>query len=157
MRPGAWDPAGFLAPGDSLADVLARDSATLHRLGIEPSQLGGRLEDLLRAGAGSDALLPADVGECEVELRRQRGLITCPWAPEEHEACPIGSSGRPTANRFVLRHRRSGRTVEGFELVSHLIRAHGFFGGPGTRFRIDPEDLAAVLGLGPSRDRLTTP
>lgn len=149
MQPGAWDPAGFLAPNDPLADVLARDAATLRRLGIEPSRLGRRLEDLLRAGAGSDALLPADVGEYEVEVRRQRGLITCPWAPEEHEACPIGG-GRPTANRFVLRHRGSGRRVEGFELSIHLIRAHGFFGGPGTRFRIEPEDLAGVLGLGRS-------
>jgi hypothetical protein len=149
MRPGAWDPAGFLAPGDSLADVLARDAATVRSLGIETPTLGKRLEDLLRAGAGSDALLSTDVGEYEVEVRRQRGLITCPWAPEEHEPCPISGGGRPTANRFVLRNRGSGRSIEGFELVAHLIRAHGFFGGPGTRFRIEPEDLAVVLGVGP--------
>jgi hypothetical protein len=38
--------------------------------------------------------------------------------------------------------------LEGFELSIHLIRDHAFFGGPGTRFRIDPERAVAILNLG---------
>jgi hypothetical protein len=148
MRPGAWDPAGFLAPGSSLADTLARDAAEVARLGMDLPTIGQRLQELLQAAAGSDAFHPAPIGEYDVEVLRQRGLITCPWAPEEHEACSAGGGARPTANRFIIRHRPSGNRVEGFELSIHLIRDHGFFGGPGTRFRIDPEALARLLGSG---------
>lgn len=148
MLPGAWDPAGFLMPGSSLAEVLARDAQTLRRLGVEAGALGTRLDDLLRAGAESDVYAPASAGPYEIEILRQRGGITCPWAPGEFEACPAGGGATPTANRFRIRHGPSGRTVEGFELSIHLIRDHGFFGGPGTRFRIEPETLAAVLEMG---------
>jgi len=146
MQPGAWDSGGFLAPGSSLADLLARDADTVRRLGIDLRTMGARLEELLRAGGGSDVFQPTVVGDYEVEVLHQRGLITCPWAPEEGESCPAGQGGRPTANRFIIRHRPTGNRIEGFELTVHLLRDHGFFGGPGTRFRIDPESLASVLG-----------
>ena len=148
MQPGAWDSSGFLTPGSSLAGILASDAASVHRLGLDLEVMGERLQELLQAGAGSDVFLPIVVGEHEVELLRGRGMITCPWAPAEFEACPTGHGARPTANRFIIRHRPSGNRFEGFELSIHLIREHGFFGGPGTRFRIDPEQIVAVLGLG---------
>jgi hypothetical protein len=148
MQPGAWDPSGFLTPGSSLADVLARDADTVRRLGMELPVIGEKLQELLRAGGGSDVFQPTVVGDYAVEVLHQRGLITCPWAPEEFEACPVGQGARPTANRFIIRHRPSGTRIEGFELSIHLIRDHGFFGGPDTRFRIDPKRLASLLGVG---------
>lgn len=150
MQPGAWDAAGFLAPGDLLGDVLARDAQTLRSLGVEAAAIGERLEGLLRA-AETDVFTPVLAGPYEIQILRQRGLITCPWAPEEFEPCPSGGGMRPTANRFRLRHRPSGRTLEGFELSAHLIRAHAFFGGPGTRFRLEPERLATFLEMPRSR------
>jgi hypothetical protein len=148
MQPGAWDASGFLTPGSSLADVLARDADTVRRLGVDLQAIGERLRELLRAGEGSDVFQPTVVGDFEVEVLHQRGLITCPWAPEEFEVCPVGQGARPTANRFIIRHRPTGNRIEGFELSIHLICDHGFFGGPGTRYRIDPERLALVFALG---------
>ena len=146
MQPGAWDPGGFLAPGSSLADVLARDAAIVRRIGMDLRAIGDRLQELLRAGGGSDVFQPTVVGDYDVEVLHQRGLITCPWAPEEGESCRVGQGARPTANRFIIRHRPTGDRIEGFELSVHLIRDHGFFGGPDTKFRIDPESLASILG-----------
>lgn len=145
MRPGAWDTAGFLLPSSSLPEVLAQDARSLDELGVDAGTLAERLTALLSAAAGSDFNRPAQVGEHHVELIRQRGLVTCPWAPDEFEGCPAGFGGRPTANRFRIRHRMSQASLEGFELTVHLAGAHRFFGGPGTRYRIEPEQVVAVL------------
>jgi hypothetical protein len=147
MQPGAWDTAGFLPPGLALQEILAEDAKAIRRYGLDSNQVGARLAAILDAGLASDLGRPAQVGDHEVEIVRQRGMITCPWAPDEFEACRIGEGARPTANRFRIHHRPSGETIDGFQLSVHLIRDHGFFGGPGTRFRIDPGHLLAALGL----------
>jgi hypothetical protein len=147
MQPGSWDPAGFLRPGTSLTEVLARDAEALRSLSYDAATIGSRLAELLEIGAASDVGRPRGAGDFQVELHRQRGMITCPWAPDEFEGCSVGGGGRPTANRFVIVHRPSGERLEGFELSAHLIRDHGFFGGPGTRFRVDPERATGLLGI----------
>ncbi|MEO7260467.1 MAG: hypothetical protein ABI047_04295 [Jatrophihabitantaceae bacterium] len=147
MQPGAWDTAGFLLPGESLRDCLAADAQTCARLGIEPGALGARLLDLLAAGRDSDLGRPVDVAGRHVTIMRQRGMITCPWALEEHETCPAGPGGHPNANRFQI--TVSGVGLDGFELSAHLIAAHSFFGGVGTRYRIEPQD--ALTATDPAR------
>lgn len=146
MQPGAWDGAGFLRPGTSLSAVQAEDAETTRRLGLEVQTIGARLGELLDAAADSDVGRPVTVGELQVELLRGRGFLTCPWAPEEFEPCPVGHGGRATANRFTI-ISSSGRRLAGYELSAHLIRDHEFFGGPDTRYRLEPEELAGILGL----------
>jgi len=147
MRPGGWDTSGFLLPGSGLAEVLAADADLVRRHGLDPEQVGGGLADLLLAGAGSDRGRPVRIGDHNVEILRQRGLITCPWAPEEFEACHVGVGGHPTANRFHIELLSSHARLDGFELSAHLMRDHGFFGGPGTRFRLEPDQVVEVLDL----------
>jgi hypothetical protein len=147
MQPGAWDTAGFLLPGQSLRDRLTADAQTCARLGAEPGALGARLLDLLAAGRGSEMGSSVSEAGWQVMIMRQRGLITCPWAPDEFQTCPAGPGGRPNANRFRI--TGGGVELDGFELSAHLIAAHGFFGGVGTRYRIEPQDALTVTG--PSR------
>jgi hypothetical protein len=147
MQPGAWDGPGFLRPGTSLAAVISEDAETARGLGLDPEAIGGRLGELLDAGEGSDLGRPATVGSFRVEIVRGRGFLTCPWAPEEFAPCPVGLGGGAAANRFTIAGE-AGRRLEGYELSAHLIRDHGFFGGPGTRYRLEPEAVAAFLGLG---------
>lgn len=148
MRPGAWSTHGFLLTNTSLEEVLANDAGTLASLGIAAKQVGQGLAELLEAaGSKSDWFRPFRTGEYKVEIRRRRGLLTCPWAPDEFEPCVVGTFLPPTANEFLIEHRASGQRLEGFELSVHLIRDHAFFGGPGTRFRIEPEQAVAILNL----------
>ena len=147
MQPGAWDGPGFLRPGTSLLAVIAEDADTARGLGVDVGTIGGRLGELLDAGEGSDLGRPATVGPFRVEIVRGRGFLTCPWAPEEFSPCPVGLGGGSAANRFTIAGE-AGHRLEGYELSAHLIRDHGFFGGPGTRYRLEPEALAAFLGLG---------
>jgi hypothetical protein len=148
MQPGAWFARGFLVAGTALAQVLADDAERLARLGVTAEQVGGRLAALLESGAESDWLSPAVRGAYRIELHRRRGFITCPWAPEEFEPCAVGLGARPTANEYLIEHTPSRRRLEGFELSAHLVRDHGFFGGPGSAFRLEPEAMASLLGLG---------
>lgn len=145
MRPGIWDTAGFLAAGQSLRDVVEADAEELRARGTDPTLVGRQLADLLDAAGASDLGRPVRVDDLDVEIHRQRGVITCPWAPEEFTACPVGRGSFATADRFAIRHRGSGLVLQGFVLSGHLIGDHGFFGGPGTRFRLEPADLLALL------------
>lgn len=149
MKPGAWFTHGFLPENASLAEVLAKDAETLARLGSEitAGQIGQKLREVLESAAESDWFWSFRSGEYKVQIRRRRGFITCPWASDEFEPCPFGNSGRPTANEFLIRRKGSNQKLEGFELSAHLIGEHAFFGGPGSRFRIEPEEAVAVLGL----------
>lgn len=150
MRPGGWSVKPLLLEGESLALTLEEDARRLVRLGVSSEALGQGLAELLAGAAKSDWFRPFRSGPYAVELRRRRGLISCPWAPEEGMRCPAGAGSRATANQFAITHRKSRRHLEGFELSVHLIRDHGFFGGKGSVFRIEPEDLALLLEMGPT-------
>ena len=125
---------------------MAEDAEATQRLGLDPRTIGTRLGELLAAAADSDAGRPVTSGVLSVELLRARGFLTCPWAPEEFEPCPVGLGGRATANRFTITHA-SGQSLFGYELSAHLIRDHGFFGGPDTRYRLEPAAVAEILEL----------
>jgi hypothetical protein len=145
MRPGAWTVSGFLAAGTSLAEVLDADARDLTRLSVSPDHLGELLRDLLERGSRSDWFRGKRVGDHRVELHRRRGLLTCPWAPDEFTACAVGRGSPPTSNEFVIVHLPTRARLEGLELHAHLMGDHGFFGGPGTEYRLEPADVAAAL------------
>jgi len=147
MLPGGWHSRPLLLPGQPLESVLAQDALRLGELGIIAEAVGQALADILDQGKQSDWFRPFRHSLLDVEVRRRRGFITCPWAAEETDKCMAGKGGRATANEFLLRHRDSGLVISGFEISAHLIRDHGFFGGPGTAFRLEPGDLAVVLNL----------
>ena len=151
MQPGAWFTHGFLLADTSLTEVLRRDAQTLAEMGVTAQQVGQRLAELLEPAATSDWFRPHRSEGYKVEIRRRRGFITCPWAPDEFEPCVVGHLSPPTANHFQIRHGWR-RRLEGFELSVHLIRDHGFFGGPGSRFRIEPDQAATFLGLRPGQN-----
>jgi hypothetical protein len=137
----------MLAPEESLQARIEADAALLQRLSLDATELGGRLAALLAAARESDWFLPATEGGLAVEIHRRRGIATCPWAPEEHESCGRGDGGRRAgANQFLIRNASTGASLEGWVLGAHLIAEHGFFGGVGTRFRVEPVALAALLG-----------
>jgi hypothetical protein len=151
MRPGGWFTRPLLLPGQHLEPILGEDARTLAEMDITAHALGKALADLLQQASGSDWHSPHHHAHHDVEVRRRRGFITCPWAKDETEKCVVGEGGRPTANEFLIRHRSSGTTMAGFEISAHLIRDHGFFGGPGTAFRIEPAELVSLLDLAASK------
>jgi hypothetical protein len=145
MRPGGWSTKPMLLQDQSLAALLEDDASRLARQGTTAEALGTRLAELLQSAAGSDWLRPRRHAGYDVELRKRRGFITCPWAEEEFAKCTHGLGARATANEFVIRKVRGSLALSGYELSAHLVRDHGFFGGADTVFRIEPDDLAAFF------------
>ena len=147
MRPGGWNVTPLLSSDESLEERLLADARRLRDAGVSGAELGVTLAALLENAQGSDWSMPVTHGELQVELRRRRGVMTCPWAPEEFAGCGKGDGGkRGGANQFLIRNSETGATLEGIALSAHLIAEHDFFGGTGTPFRIEPEDLIALLG-----------
>lgn len=70
MRPRHWSSAGFLGPSESLREIIARDDATLARLGVRHAQIAAALDHLFtRAFAASTDRIAAGIAGFEAELR----------------------------------------------------------------------------------------
>ena len=132
----------FPPPCDQNELSYCDDTSVGAALPVSHETLGAKMAELLAKGNKTDWFRPFRSGGTDVELHRRRGFITCPWAAEEFTRCTVGAGSRATGNEFMI--RKSSR-IEGFEISVHLIRDHGFFGGPGTPFRIEPENLAEVV------------
>ena len=142
MQPGELTLHGFLGSDDrKLADILAEDAATVRRLRLTHARIADRLADLGRKGV--------DIMEQELQVedryhvrgRDDRGVLPSPWGD--------GTFGKGDVH---LRDERTGHELRWNGLTLHLIRAHGFYGGKGSDYRIDPAAAAAALELPPEED-----
>lgn len=74
----------------------------------------------------------------QVFIEQYRGLQDCPWG--------CGHDSRSSLNFLVL-NRQTARCLTGPGLAIHLIRAHHFFEGLGSPFRVDPVAAIEVFEL----------
>jgi len=73
------------------------------------------------------------------------GLASCPWSKEEFVICTHGD-GQKVLSYFQFHITKNNKsTLFGNSLMIHLIRDHGFFGGPNTKYRIEPSKLYSLL------------
>jgi hypothetical protein len=160
MRPGILSDQGFLAPGERLADVVARDDARLAELGVPHAQIGDRLRSVVaraRLGVESDPVRFEDMSEhfaepghgvsvddLEVWHIEWMGLQECPFfvldSPEGLPGC--GS----TSIDFAVRRAGTDETLFFSGLLVHLVREHEFFEGS-TGYRLDPAQAVRVLDV----------
>jgi hypothetical protein len=148
MQPGRYSQVGFLAPGESLSDVLSADARALAEIGCTAQMLADALDQLLAAAleAGGSR---TRVSDFVVSIARFKGYQLCPFAaePERHQ-CQAGGGQRYGSIDWDIRNRRTGRRLTGPGLIVHLIGAHGFFEGPRAPLRVDPRALAELLQVG---------
>ncbi len=119
----------------SVSEIVDADHAGLSRLGLTARQVAGRMQqitDIAKAGLGTwvriDETLEAKVDEA-------RGWLVCPWPH------PGTFLKRITSVRIV----ETGASIRWSDLNMHLIAEHGFFEGRGSNFRLEPEELAAII------------
>jgi len=139
MAPGALCAEGFLGvDGRSLGDILADDAREVESMGLTHEQIAATLEDILCAA--QEALgNPVSVGEhLSAVCSDAMGPIPCPW----------GGCGLFAKGEVHLTDTAGGRTLCFTPLSVHLIRRHGFYQGRGGRYRLEPSELAHLLGLG---------
>ncbi len=148
MRPGVFSRSGFLGPEDRLADVLEGDRNTLAQAGLTAELLADRLDPLLVAAENAPSRSARVEGRWAVSIELYTGFQICPWAPDPHHSqCTAAGGVTHGSIDWRVRNLDTGEELRGPGLIVHLIRAHEFFEGPGSPFRVDPLALARVLGI----------
>ena len=138
MAPGVLCREGFLgADTRPLGEILDADNSTVAGLDLTHEQIAARLGEVLRqavAGLGTTVR----VGQGLTCIHREAmGRIPCPW----------GRCGTFPKGQAELTEAATGRTLCFTPLSVHLIAAHGFYQGRGSRYRMEPDRLAPVLGM----------
>lgn len=140
MQPGVLTLKGFLGDDDrKLADILAADQLCLNQLGITATQIAEKLADL--AERGTD-LMEEEITIDErykVRVRDDRGKIPSPWGDGLFEKGDVDLTDTVT-----------GKCLKWNKLTLRLMSEHGFFGGRGSEYRIDPEIAREILNLLPA-------
>jgi hypothetical protein len=171
MRPGQCSQGGFLGLNESLEVVIAQDEQTLEKFRISHEQIAGALEKVIAAVDEQEKALPFDkfrekqtdfpdlyhpeknplfskdnlpdlnIGylvDCfQVFILQYRGFQVCPW-----DDC-----GEVGGFDFMILNRNTGESFTAPALVVHLIRAHHFFEGVDSPYRVDPEKVIRTLEI----------
>jgi len=175
LRPNAYSTLGFIGLNESFEDILEQDQLTLQKLGISYERISDELEKIIATALEQkqklmqtnskefferehhsikwlgkpaptfsiNSLPNTKIGfivdtKYQVFFIQFRGFQSCPWGCE-HEGW--GSFD------FLLLNRENGQYITAPGLIVHLIRAHHFFEGIESPYRVDPYKLAQVLGL----------
>ncbi len=135
FRPGQISRDGFLGTDRrTVAEIVRQDGETLKRLEQTAEAVADTLQSLIEA-ARKGLEGPVDAGDWIVRLDWARGLVPCPFGEKKLQ---------PKITVEAVR-KWSGETILFSSLSVHLIRKHGFFGGAGSVFRIEPESMAAWM------------
>ena len=135
MQPGAFSAEGFLGEDSrNLVDILREDNETVLKLGYQHQDIAARMRELTKLaepGLGR----PADAGSGMVSSDDNRGKIPCPFRDRYY------ANKRNT--QFIS--KKDGTVINWTDLHIHMIEAHGFYEGKGSKLRLDPEILIRYL------------
>ena len=165
MRQGQASESGFLAPDESLVEVIRRDEGTLADLGLVAEQVAERLSNILDAArAFYEQRHHVPPGGIPVAPHYRvfgfdiivKGIQACPFEDDEGRRCQgHRASIRAGAQDYVVINDATNTTLGFPYLALHLIRDHHFFEGS-VECRVDPLLAARTLDLlgGGTRHRL---
>lgn len=146
---------GFLAPGETLMQVVGRDELALADLGVTRAQVAAELCGLARVLCASpiadDAWTPLQFGGQTLEARRS-WFVSAQWSPFFNAALPESRCNVSWSIEWRVRHARTrvGFVLSGNEEggIAHLVEQFGFFEGGldgSNRYRIDPHVMRCCL------------
>jgi hypothetical protein len=148
MRPGRFSVLGFLGPAEHLAEVLARDDATVRELDLTHRRLADELSGLLALAEGDTRRRVTVERHFRVAVTVYKGFQICPWAPQPPRGqCTAEGGPRFASLDWTVRNLRTGTQERGPGLLEHLIRAHHFYEGIESPYRVSPARLAQLLDL----------
>ena len=121
----------------SWASQLEADAALVAKLGLSNARLAKQLRifrDTAKTGLGQSVRVPPHF---EAEMDDTRGRLPCPF----------GDAGAFAKLNTTIRNLATGETLVLSDLSLHLMELHGWFGDPGSPFRLDPGTLARILEI----------
>ena len=141
MQPGVHSREGFLGSDRrSLGEILDADRAAVEALRVTNERLAAKLAGVMeKAMAACGA--PIKVNDHLLAVFREAmGRIPSPFG-----------DGVFAKGEVELTDTRTGQTIRFTPLSVHLIAAHGFYQGIGSRYRIEPATLCRVFELPASK------
>ncbi len=127
---------GFMGDDErDLYEIIDADAHAVAELGRTTAELAERMREVTKAA------VPALGNWVDVDDKRRakvdeaKGVVICPW-PEP---------GRFAKRVTTVQNSSTGESIYYSDLNVHLIEAHGFFEGKGSRFRMEPEKLVRIL------------
>lgn len=136
MQPGIITYGGFLGNDKRFfLDIIADDEKTLAILDKSAEEIADRLEYFQQASFDSFQSSTVVENTWEVETEVVRGYITCPFAHQ----------GMYRKSYTTVTNLKSKKSFTFTALNIHLIRAHHFFEGKNSHFRLEPEELVKEL------------
>lgn len=139
MEEGAFSRDGFLGDDPLGLDRVDADERLLADMGVSHEEIGVVLQDLWQKGRVLTGETYEHAPGVTVEVQEARGRMPCPF-------------GHPGIYaKGVMTVEFEGRALRVTPLSVHMIRLHGFFGGRGSPFRVEPGDavdLVRRLGAG---------
>lgn len=138
MAPGALCADGFLGddPRD-LSEIIAADAAAVEAAELTHEQTARPLAAALKTAMAELGRHVAISEHVAAVWREGMGRIPSPWPGD----------GVFPKGELELTDTRTGRTLTLTPLSVHLIAAHGFYQGRGSRYRLEPHDIIAMFEL----------
>ena len=140
FEPGQITKNGFLGTDQRhIHDIIQADEHILSRLEVNSNQIADRMQYFIEQGKkGLETLVT--IGNYQLLFQWDRGMLPCPF----------GERGLHHKLVAEVLNKKINRSVRFSQLNVHLIRMHGFFGGKGSSFRIEPEEIVHVLDIKPN-------
>jgi len=134
FQPGQLSKDGFLGDDDRpIEEIILEDQRSLSRFGTDAAGLARRLQRILDWGKNrlDDTL---ELPTATIRVQWDRGMLPCPF----------GDSGLHPKITVEIRFKNTGKSLRFSQLSLHLLRKHGFFGGRGSAFRLEPEECTRI-------------
>ena len=138
--PGEITKEGFLGTDTRhIHDIVEEDGHTLAHLGVTKEQIADRLQYFIEEGK-KGLETPVTVGDFVTHVIWRRGMLPSPFGDPKRLYHKIVATVKNTKLNKELRYS---------QLNVHMIRDHGFFEGKGSVFRLEPEEVVALLEIQP--------
>jgi len=132
---GNYSKGGFLGRGEGLLEVVHGDEETVRNLGVTHDEIADRIEYFIKSYRFGEKDIIDD--KYEVNADGYMGMQECPWEdPADYGAMD-----------YSVKNLRLNETLSFPGLIVHLIRAHHFYEGRKSPYRVDPVHAVRVLDL----------
>ncbi len=140
MQRGVITLEGFLGTDErNLSDILLSDDQLVNLHHFSHAGIAERMQHFRDAGMeGLGEFITID-GHFEVRVDSVRGTLPSPF----------GGPGMYAKVNTTVRNLSLGKEITYTDLHIHLVRDHGFYEGTGSRFRLEPIELATILEAEP--------
>uniref|UniRef100_A0A7C5VK56 Uncharacterized protein n=1 Tax=Fervidobacterium thailandense TaxID=1008305 RepID=A0A7C5VK56_9BACT len=134
MKPGKITADGFLGNDDrNLVDIITTDEEEFSLLGMDFIEVAKLMRKLMKEGLKGLGQ-PIIYDKWEIKVDEARGHLPCPFQDGIFRKCVA-----------TVKNLKNGKEIVYSELSLHLLAAHHFLQGKGSKFRLEPTLIKEVL------------